>query len=141
MSINSLYYANRGHGKTIKAQDWSHNIFHMLNNSDDLQKFTDLREFFKPNEHYYKVEFIFSNNKILTKSGQLSSGAADLSNIEKPIIDLMFLPKYFDVSSPYGLKNLNIDDKYIGELSSRKKPGTDQKIDIVISIYSLSSMT
>lgn len=141
MSINSLYYANRGHGKTIKAQDWSHSIFHVLNNEVDLQKLKDLREFFKPSEHFYKVEFIFTNSKILTKSGQFSSGAADLSNVEKPLIDLLFLPKYFENPSPYGLQNLNIDDKYIGELSSKKRPGKETKIDIVVSIYSLSSIT
>ena len=122
--------------KTAAFNDWSAQIFHALSSEKNLEAFTDLREFFNPETHGYAVDlkFYYPRDILFTKKGSLSARAHDLSNIEKPLIDLIFLPSYFNKSVPYGCKNLNIDDKFIYELSSKKLPSNEHKIEIELSI-------
>lgn len=149
-SINSLYYG-RVKSKTQTAREWSYQIFHQLNNEEDLQKFDDLRDFFKPLKHCVKVEMVhyFPYSKLFTKSGALSAQAQDITNIEKPLLDLLMLPKYYDIKPPYGLANFAIDDKYVNECLSKKEPieGDDHYIEVIIRIeplphreYSIASL-
>jgi len=72
----------------------------------------------------------------------LSSKAFDVSNMKKPLIDLIFLPKYFNQKPPYGAKNLNIDDKYITDLSSKKRisPTDEPYIEAVLRVESLNDL-
>lgn len=133
-SINDLYYANKRHGKKQAAIEWGYEIFHFLNQRTHLKKFQELRGFFDPKKHYYEVDlkFFFPYNKLFTQDGRMKT--PDLSNIEKPLIDLIFLPEYFKKEAPFGVKNLNIDDKYIGKLTSRKRVCKDDKYHTIISL-------
>lgn len=135
LSVNAMYCKNRS-WKTAEYNQWSCAVFHKLDTKENLEAFSDLREFFDPLKHAYSVSirFYYPQNILFTKKGSLSAKAHDLSNIEKPIIDLIFLPCYFDKSSPYGCKNLNIDDKFIYELSSKKLPAEEHRIEIDLSI-------
>lgn len=139
-SINDLYYGNRKHGKKPAAREWSYKIFHHLKEEEFIQKFKKLREKFDAKKHYYEVnlKFFFPYEKLFTKvDGRLKT--PDLSNIEKPLIDLLFLPEYFEKKTPFGAKNLNIDDRYIGKLTSEKLacPNDEQRIEIIIKIKDL----
>ena len=55
-------------------------------------------------------------------------------NVEKPIIDLVFLPKYHTQVPPYGCPNLNCDDRYIKRLHSEKVEGAEAAIELNIGI-------
>lgn len=57
---------------------------------------------------------------LFNKQGKISSRAEDLSNVEKMLLDVLFLPKYHVQPWPDGVPNLNADDKYVLELSSKK---------------------
>lgn len=142
-SVNSLYYA-RQKVKTTEARQWSAKIMYQLSNEENLLKLKDLREYFDPSKHYYSISlnFYYPKSKLFTKKGQLSAKAHDLSNIEKPIIDLIFLPVYFDKEVPLGCENLNIDDKYILKLKSEKKICTDDEyhISAIIEIRDLDQV-
>lgn len=142
ISVNSMYYGNRLHGKTIKAQDWTHSVFHELSSRQSIESFERLRSFFDPSKHVYSIDltYRYPAEKLVTKAGHISNKSPDISNVEKPLIDLLFLPKYFDVPSPYGLKNLNVDDRYVVELHSRKIVG-ELGIDIIVSICELTQIT
>ena len=135
LSINAMYCKNRS-WKTSEYNDWSAAVFHKLDTEENLQALQELREFFDSSKHGYAVnlKFYYPKEILFTKKGSLSARAHDLSNIEKPIIDLIFLPCYFDKSSPYGCKNLNIDDKFIYELSSKKLAAEEHRIEIELSI-------
>lgn len=137
LSINAMYCKNRS-WKTAEYNTWSAAFFHKLDVEENVQIMEDLREFFNPKKHGYSIDlkFYYPKDTLFTKKGTLSSRAHDLSNVEKPLIDLLFLPVYFDKCSPYGCKNLNIDDKFIYELSSKKLPAKEYKIEINISIIS-----
>lgn len=133
-SINAYHYADKRH-KTKEAKDWEMQVFHLLNIKSNQNKLEELRNFFKPELHLYFVKIIcfYPNNEFYTKSNIISQRTIDITNFEKPIIDLLFLPKHFDNPYPYGCKNLNIDDKYLWKISSQKMPHNNQ--EYIIKIY------
>ena len=134
-SINAMFCRDKRH-KTIEAQEWSASVLVALALKENKKKLKELRQYFDPMKHVYKVEltFFYPDHVLYTKQGHVSSKAHDLSNVEKPLIDLVFLPKFYDRPSPYGAKNLNIDDKYILQLTSKKQSGKSFKIKISLHI-------
>lgn len=140
-SVNAMYHRNRSF-KTKEALDWSYNVLSHLSHHKNEQKMKDLREYFDPKKHYFKVEveYFFPKDKLFTKDGRLKT--PDLSNIEKPLIDLFFDKQYYEKEPPFGCKNLKTDDKYIGELHSIKKTCSDNihHINIKINIKSLDPL-
>ena len=139
-SINAMYYGNRKHGKTIEAQEWACSVLVALALKENKKKLKELRQCFDSLKHVYKVDltFFYPKHTLYTKECRVSGRAHDLSNIEKPLIDLVFLPRYYDLPSPYGAENLNIDDKYIIHLTSKKKVGKSCKIKVSIQIKDLN---
>lgn len=122
MSINSTYYANKLHGKTAEAREWSEQVLvHLSKYNKELQKFSSS---FDTTKHMYSIEIqmLVPSDVLYTKKGEFTSKVHDLSNIEKSLIDLLFLPKFYDEQN---CTNLNIDDRYLGELKSVKLPTLD----------------
>ena len=127
--------------KTIEAQEWSCSVLVALALKENKKKIKELRQYFDPKKHVYKVDltFFYTKHVLHKKEGGISARAHDLSNVEKPLIDLIFLPMFYDRPSPYGAKNLNIDDKYITDLRSRKRVGKDFRIRVTLNIKDLPS--
>ena len=125
--------------KTIEAQEWSCSVLVALALKENKKKLKELRQHFDPMKHVYKVDltFFYPKHVLFRKDGGISARAHDLSNVEKPLIDLVFLPMFYDRPSPYGAKNLNIDDKYIIDLRSRKRVGKDFRIRVALNIKDL----
>ena len=134
-SINAVYTKNRC-WKTSEYKEWSSNVFHQLNSDHNLEKLEQIRNAFNSKTDGFIVTLIhfYPKETLFTNKGSISSRSHDLSNIEKPLIDLLFLPTYFNQPHPYGCKNLNVDDKFILELHSYKKPALKHKIEITIEI-------
>ncbi len=126
-SINSFYYNDKRHGKTQAAREWSSCILHTI--AKYSQEFAALRAYFDPKKHVYsfKMKMLVPRSVLYTKGGELTTKVHDLSNIEKPLIDLIFLPDNFSEQSLFGDKapNLNVDDRYLAYLSSCKVPTED----------------
>ncbi len=135
-SINAMFCRDKRH-KTIEAQEWSCSVLVALASKENRKKLKQLRDHFDPKQHVYKVEltFFYPKHVLYTKDGPISARAHDLSNIEKPLLDLLFLPAFYD---RYNCKNLNIDDKYITHLVSKKCVGKSFKIKINIHIKDLN---
>jgi hypothetical protein len=127
-SINSLYYNDKRHGKTAEAKKWSTEI--LVTIGQHINEFKELRELFNPKKHCYsfKMKMLIPETAMYTKDGKMTSLVHDLSNVEKPLIDLIFLPKYFSEYSIFGEKaaNLNVDDRYLQYLSSEKVPTVNE---------------
>jgi hypothetical protein len=140
VSINNFYYADKRHGIRSEARDWQHKFFHELSSKDNALKLERLRTAFDPRLNGYVVELEIGAPRadFVTKAGGLSSRAIDLTNCEKSIIDVLFLPKHFENEAPYGCKNLNRDDKWLVGMSSRKLISADYNIKITISIVNLA---
>ena len=139
-SINALWCRDKRY-KTVEAQEWSSSILVALSLKENKKKLKELRQHFDPMKHVYKVDltFFYPKHVLYRKDGGISARAHDLSNVEKPLIDLVFLPMFYDRPSPYGAKNLNIDDKYITDLRSRKRVGKDFRIRVTLNIKELPS--
>ena len=138
-SINAMFCRDKRH-KTIEAQEWSCSVLVALALKENKKKLKELRQYFDPQKHVYKVDltFFYPKHVLYKKDGAISARAHDLSNVEKPLIDLVFLPMFYDRPSPYGAKNLNIDDKYITDLRSRKSVGKDFRIRVTLNIKELT---
>lgn len=135
-----MYCKNRSY-TTTDYRDWSCQFFHKIETEDNIKALKELREAFNEDTDAYEV-FIetYVPKKILyTKAGKLSARDFDRSNIEKPIIDLLFFPKYFKEPSPYGCKNLNIDDRFIIDCRSKKKASDGEGFELKIHIKIVSN--
>lgn len=127
ISINSMYYGNRLHGKTTAAREWSENVLNTLKYYS--QEINELKNYFDEKEHVYRLhlQMLVPIDVLYTKAGVLTSKVVDLSNFEKPLIDLIMLPKYADRGS------LNKDDRFVQSLLSEKIP-TKNEWGIVVHI-------
>lgn len=140
VSINSFYYANKRHGIRAEAREWQSKFFHYLSSPENAAKLQTLQTAFNPKINGYIVNLAFGipRSEFVNKAGTLSSRAIDLSNCEKSVIDILFLPKFYDLQSPYGCKNLKVDDKYLVGLSSRKYVSDGYEICIEIEMVNLA---
>lgn len=126
LSVNAMY--TRGYNGVIKssaAREWSQRLFHMLDAAEPKQALAELRARFDELKHCYKVAitYVYPPEVLFTKKGTLSAKCVDAGNGDKILIDCLFLPKYHLEAPPYGCENLNADDKFIIELTSRKAAG------------------
>lgn len=139
-SINSMYYNTR-QIKTTAFRDWSFEIMHALNAASIQNQLIALSSKFDPKKHSYVVnlKFHYPEKIFYTKTGIISARSHDLSNIEKGLIDILFLSKNND--NVMGGKNLNIDDKYISKLISEKLATKSQSNFIDVSIYIIKLKT
>lgn len=140
-SINSMYY-KKNFGKTKEAKIWSRNVFFNMDTPEIRALFATFREEFDPQQHgiFVELDWYLTKQKLFTKKGHLSAKSPDITNIEKPFVDLIFLPKYFKLDPPEGFPNLNVDDKYlIGQRSMKHVSPTGSPYVIVnISLIDLS---
>jgi hypothetical protein len=137
LSINSTYYhGSARYGKNTKAQDWTYEAFSEFMYFENREKLKLLRDYFKPEEHAYLVSLTwrFPKSALITKSNTLSSKAHDLSNIEKSIIDILFLPSNYSDNITQGCLNLNIDDKHMLQLNSKKSLSESEDYILEIEI-------
>lgn len=140
-SINKMSYRDKRY-ISQDAKNWFKLVFKELDKENNQLALSNLRNEFNPKLHTYdiKLEFFYPPHILYTKAGLISSKSHDLSNIEKPLIDLLFLPKYFEKKVPQGVKNLNIDDKYITSMSSSKRISNNHTIKITLEITNLSDL-
>lgn len=139
-SVNRTYYRDKRH-KTQDFRDWELATVNALAAPAVQQKLDRIRSAFDPQKHGFVVRFkaMYPRAVLFNKQGQISSRAEDLSNIEKPLLDVLFLPKYHVQSFPWGCHNVNADDKYVLRLTSSKtvSPNENHYIQISIAVVDL----
>lgn len=120
-SINQVHYRD-GKRKTRECRDWEITVFNALNTPEYLASMALLRQDFDPKKHAFKIELTccYPASYFRTKDGNISSKTQDITNWEKPLVDLIFLDKYSLSPSPFGIENIQIDDKFIVEMLSKK---------------------
>jgi Holliday junction resolvase RusA-like endonuclease len=133
-SVNKYFYGNRA-VKRREAVQWETCMIELLRPKEYQEAFEKLKEEFDPKKHCLTVEIVcyYPNNIIFRKDGALSSKAFDISNTEKPIIDVIFLEKYATST----INNIGIDDKYIVDMVSKKRASEKHKIEINIQLKTL----
>lgn len=139
-SINQIHYRD-GKRKTVEAKEWECTVFNALSSPDCVQAMKDLREAFVQTKHGFAVKLTcyYPAHIYKTQAGFISAKTIDTTNWEKPLVDLIFLEKYSLYDPPFGVQNIQIDDKYIVALHSRKlshdKPST--KIEVVVKLINV----
>jgi len=134
-SVNSMTYRDKRH-KTPEFSNWCRLIQEHLRSDKNQEVLKNLREHFKPESHAFSVDltFYYPHEILFTRKNMVSAKAHDLSNIEKPLIDIVFLPQFHK-----SCNNLNIDDKYILNLTSKKRTLEEHLIEVWIEIIDTSS--
>lgn len=141
-SINAMYYSHR-QIKTQEARKWSYEVFSQLDSPKNLKIMSQIRESFNKKEHFFHIDLtaFYPKKRLLTKAGEISAKSIDLTNWEKPIVDLLFLPKHQINSAPFGVQNIGVDDKYICSMSSQKVAWNgDFKIQFVIKLKNIQDL-
>lgn len=135
-----MYYATRK-ALTKECRTWQHHLMHQLSLPENAQSLAELSKHFDHNKHVYKIKIVayYPKEILLRGDGSISSKSFDITNIEKPLVDVIFLPKYNELSPPYGCSNLSIDDKYIVKCISEKRISNTGMfyIDVFLAISDL----
>ena len=134
-SINDYYYNNRKFGKRKEAKDWEYQVNWQLKNYD----FSEFRSKFDPKTQAFKVDITYYYDNFYNKTGTLNKKIYDLSNCEKPLLDLIFNPAQHG-PPPYKSPNLNIDDSNIIEMNVKKCHG-QERVEVVITMLELNANT
>ena len=140
-SINKAYYLKSFGGKkatkvrTQECRNWGDSI--LLQLKKYVKKFDKFRNGFDPKTQQIHLEITHTipEKTFYTKDGEVSVFSNDLSNVEKMPIDLVF-DKRFNGRMVFGeeISNLDLNDKYITKMVSKKVPGEEYKIEIVIKV-------
>ena len=125
--------------KTTQAREWSYQVFNHLNHISNIKNMKAFRESFNSDIEAIEADltFYFPEDIILLKKGGISGRAFDITNMEKCIVDLIFDKQYFEKDPPYGCENLNLDDKYIISMQSRKRVSPDGEFSMVIKLKTI----
>lgn len=134
-SVNRMYYRDKRH-KTQEYKSWEQSVLNYMRAAEPQAALKKIREAFVDGQHGFVVRFTFNfPSKILfNQQGSISSRAEDLSNVEKPLLDLIFLPKIHVQPFPMGCKNVNVDDKCVLRLTSTKRVSPTDNYSVQISI-------
>lgn len=138
-SVNAINCVSNGRLiKTADAREWQSQVFYRLSNPDAEAAFTELRETYNPKTQAIAVECTayYPVADFYTKKGEISAKTIDETNWEKALIDCMFLPKHALQAAPYGCKNLQLDDKYVVDCFSFKRPTkqAEPRIEVTIQL-------
>ena len=140
-SINQVHCRDTRY-VTADFKTWSCNVLRHIASNNNQKAINYIRENFDSNKHYLAVDIIsyYPREKMFTMADSISSRIHDVSNIEKPLIDVIFLSKYHGKNSIYKGPNFNIDDKYIKKMSSMQLVGDDHLIEIYVEIRGLAEL-
>lgn len=134
ISVNDSYYGNRKFGMKKEAKEWTYAVNWEL--AKHSSQFESLKNQFNPKIHGLSVSFLFIYKEFFNKSGSISSKIYDLTNCEKLLLDLIVDSAHHG-PAPYKSPNLNINDKHVIELISRKTSGSADEIVVEIKIIEL----
>lgn len=128
-SINRMFCRDMRY-KTGDYRDWADRVQSAMSTQQVQAALKTVREAFNPDAFDFHVQFTAHYPQFLTKAGQISNKTEDLSNIEKPLLDLLFLPK--NHGNP--VSNVNADDRFVTRLVSEKQHGSRSGIEVRIRL-------
>lgn len=140
-SLNKKHCRDARH-TTRDYKDWEATVCYELDKKERREALKELRETFEDSTDIYILEFTayYPREILFTKKDKPSSKCHDITNWEKPLQDILFDTKFFARTAPYGCKNLNIDDKYVFDLISKKRASDKFEIHVNIKILKKSDI-
>lgn len=136
-SINAAYY-KRSKTRTTQCRAWGDGILSQLQNPNIQSMFKTFKGAISDRPLIgLNLTFQYPIDVLYTKAGHISRRSMDLSNIEKMLIDLIFDNRFHERGTP----NLNLDDKFIVDLKSEKRPSKDDDFHILVDIYIIEKLS
>ncbi len=117
-SINKMHYRDQRF-KTAEYKDWATKVLHLLS---EIKELYDMGGDWQRSGGVFAVEFEFVYPAYIyyNKSKQVSSKTFDLSNVEKPLLDLIFGD------------TMEVNDRNVVKLVSSKRAGAMYAINVSI---------
>lgn len=143
-SVNSAYIRTfSGVAKSAGANEFCAQVFNVLSCLEEQVKILELKRLFDPDKHGYafKMCAYYPKEQFYTKKGQISNRTIDCTNWEKILVDCFCLPKFCNIAWPHGCNNLEIDDRYVVDVDSRKRPSNGMVIEVQISVVDKPEFT
>jgi hypothetical protein len=141
-SINKAYYLKSFKTgaptkvRTKECREWGDRVLSQLESYK--QKLLDFKAQFNEETHALRLElmFLIPRSHYFTKEGKISIRSCDLTNVEKLLVDVLCDDRFNDrMLNGNKIVNLGINDKYIIELLSEKKPSIlDYEIQMTLTI-------
>jgi len=140
-SINKMYY-RKTFNRTDAARNWARVVCSSLACKHNQQQLRVFREEFNESNMGCRINltFYYPYGILINKAGSISSRSQDLTNVEKPLVDLIFDPKYNSRAVPEGAPNLNLNDKVVMDLISRKRASNCYSIFIELESFDLEEI-
>jgi hypothetical protein len=135
-SLNSAYYNDKRLGYNAATKKWIAELCRQLNHPINKAAMSELRLAFDPSKHCFTVFVDYYTPKFFNKDKQISAQSMDVGNITKTLLDVVFTPN-FNGTGAYQCDNLNVDDKFITMLVTKKSPAKDFKTNITICVKKL----
>lgn len=119
-SVNKYYYKSRA-VKTKEARVWEEQMLAQLANRQEV---LEMAEEWRKNGGEFQVGMIFyyPESVFFNSHSVISAKTFDLSNVEKPLLDLVFN------------HTMQIDDRHVTRLDSRKMVGAWESIQITLEL-------
>lgn len=119
-SVNAYYYKTRNF-KTPAACEWETLVCAHLDRIQQLKVLAaDWKA--KPGVFVVHMTFVYPMHVFFNRAGAVSAKAFDLSNVEKPLLDMIFR------------ECMGVDDRFVTELTSRKRAGADYGIEVCLEL-------
>lgn len=131
VSINNAYYNDKRHGFKPEVKQWFQQVAFQLGQGQNKKAISDVKQYFDESKYVFHVMFTFNNPNFYTKDGRISARSFDLSNVEKILLDSIFLPAHAN--------SLNIDDKFVTRMISEKCYADEHSIQIVLHVKKAST--
>ncbi len=120
-SVNAYRYS-RGFAKTKEARLYEERVLEMLEEHKTLH---DIADSFRAHGGAFKVSITcqYPKHVFYNQAGHVSAKTFDLSNCEKPILDLLFV------------NFMDVDDRFVTEMISKKEVGPTWAILITVELF------
>jgi Holliday junction resolvase RusA-like endonuclease len=120
-SVNAYYYSNRNI-KTKEAREYEALVLQLL---EEYKALHDMALQFNEQGGEFSIEICieYPQHIYFNKSGKISAKTFDVTNVEKPIVDLIMN------------RFMNIDDRFLVSCKSTKRAGAMHKINIVLELH------
>lgn len=141
-SINKAYYLKSFKTgaptkvRTKECREWGDKVLSQLEQYREALKL--FKQSFNEDTDALRLELLFliPPSHYFTKEGKISIRSCDLTNVEKLLVDVLCDERFNNRElNGHKILNLDINDKYIIELLSEKKPSDDDyMIEMTLSI-------
>jgi hypothetical protein len=131
-SINAVNaIGNKRLYPTPKFRNWRDRVIKALDNPDAAAQMTEFKEQIDSDKHglYFIITHKINEKSFYTNNGAISIRSKDITNIEKPLVDIICDSK---LSERKDFTNLGIDDRFIVGQHSTKQSYDCDRIDIII---------